>query len=109
VWILLRSIFIDCLYAFLFLVYVDDIIVTSNSPAAIDGLITNLQREFAMKDLGPLSFFLGIQASRDKHGLHLHQGKYITELLVSKVWLTFVDKWAHSHHYSSHFSMWAML
>jgi hypothetical protein len=63
------------------LVYVDDIIVTSNSPAAIDGLITNLQREFAMKDLGPLSFFLGIQASRDKHGLHLHQGKYITELL----------------------------
>jgi hypothetical protein len=62
-------------------VYVDDIIVTSNSPATIDGLITNLQRKFAMKDLGLLSFFLGIQASRDKHGLHLHQGKYITELL----------------------------
>jgi len=35
----------------------------------------------ALKDLGDLSFFLGIQATRDSNGLHLHQGKYVTYLL----------------------------
>ena len=64
------------------LVYVDDIIVTSNTPAAIGALISQLKCEFALKDLGDLSFFLGIQAHRNSHGLHLHQGKYVTDLLI---------------------------
>jgi transposase InsO family protein len=64
------------------LVYVDDIIVTSNTPAAVGAIISQLKCEFALKDLGDLSFFLGIQANRDSHGLHLHQGKYITDLLI---------------------------
>jgi hypothetical protein len=34
-----------------------------------------------MKDLSPLSYFLGIQAIRDSSGLHLHQSKYIIDLL----------------------------
>jgi transposase InsO family protein len=63
------------------LVYVDDIIVTSNSFPAITTLIDQLKNEFAVKDLGALSYFLGIQASRTTTGLHLHQGKYITDLL----------------------------
>jgi hypothetical protein len=60
------------------LVYVDDIIVTSNTSNAVHALISQLKLEFALKDLGDLSFFLGIQATRDSNGLHLHQGKFVT-------------------------------
>lgn len=34
-----------------------------------------------MKDLGPLEYFLGIQASHYDHGLHLCQSKYKIDLL----------------------------
>lgn len=44
-------------------------------------LITQLQREFALKDLSAIPFFLGIQAHHDSNGLHLHQGKYVADLL----------------------------
>jgi len=63
------------------LIYVDDIIVTSNKPIVVFDLITKLQHEFSMKDLGPLSYFLGIQVHRNREGLHLHQFKYIVDLL----------------------------
>lgn len=63
------------------LFYVDDIIVTSTTSNAVHALISQLKLEFALKDLGDLSFFLGIQATRDSNGLHLHQGKYVTDLL----------------------------
>jgi len=42
------------------LVYVDNIIVTSNYLPAITNLITWLQQSFSMKDLGPLHYFLGV-------------------------------------------------
>jgi hypothetical protein len=64
------------------LVYVDDIIVTSNNMETIQTIITKLQADFAIKDLGSLSYFLGIQASRDSTGLHLRQSKYIQDLLT---------------------------
>jgi hypothetical protein len=63
------------------LVYVDDIIITGNHHAAIDCLIRTLQLDFAMKDLGPLSYFLGIQVLRNSSGLHLRQPKYVIDLL----------------------------
>ncbi|RVW80479.1 Retrovirus-related Pol polyprotein from transposon RE1 [Vitis vinifera] len=50
-------------------------------PSPIQSLIQKLQTEFKMKDLGPLGYFLGIQASRDSSGLHLRQSKYIGDLL----------------------------
>lgn len=62
-------------------VYVDDILVTGNDTTLITHLIRALDSEFALKDLGPLHYFLGIQASRDKTSLHLNQTKYITDLL----------------------------
>jgi hypothetical protein len=42
------------------LVYVDDIIVTGNNEAPMQSVIGKLQIDFAMKDLGSLSYFLGI-------------------------------------------------
>jgi len=65
----------------IFLIYVDDIIVTGPDTEAISQLICNLQKDFALKDLGPLHYFLGVEALFDKHGLFLSQRRYITELL----------------------------
>jgi hypothetical protein len=64
------------------LVYVDDIIVTGIDYAYNHSLILRLQQEFPLKDLGPLGFFLGIQASHTSVGLHLYQAKYINDLLT---------------------------
>lgn len=47
-------------HAFL-LIHVDDILVTSNDLSFIISLISNLQEDFSMKDLGNLSYFLGIE------------------------------------------------
>jgi hypothetical protein len=63
------------------LVYVDDIIITGNHHATINLLIGKLQLDFAMKDLGPLSYFLGIQVLCNSNGLHLRQSKYVIHLL----------------------------
>ena len=64
------------------LIYVDDIIVTGTHLEFINSLISRLQLEFPLKDIGPLSFFLGIQATRTEHGLHFCQAKYIADLLT---------------------------
>ena len=45
------------------LVYVNDIIVASSSPPATTKLLADLQASFALKDLGPLHYFLGIQVT----------------------------------------------
>jgi hypothetical protein len=63
------------------LIYVDDIIITGTHPDMIHNLIQLMKKEFPVKDLGSLSFFLGIQVTRDSAGLHLCQSKYITDIL----------------------------
>jgi len=63
------------------LVYVDDILVTGNNISAIHSLITMLQTQFPVKDLGDLGYFLGIKATRTADSLHLNQAKYIADLL----------------------------
>jgi histone deacetylase 1/2 len=48
-------------YVIFMLVYVDDIIVASSSQEAVDALLRDLEKDFAIKDLGELHYFLGIQ------------------------------------------------
>ena len=64
------------------LIYVDDIIVTSSSDEAISGLLKDLKSEFALKDLGDLHFFLGIEVNRSGDDLHLCQEKYASDLVA---------------------------
>jgi len=64
------------------LVYVDDIIVASSSQEATEALLKNLQKEFALKDLGDLHFFLGIEVKRTTDGLLLSQGRYAADILA---------------------------
>jgi hypothetical protein len=63
------------------LIYVDDILVTGPNHSMIAQLIKRLQCDFVLKDLGPLTFFLGIEAIRVPLGLVLSQQRYITNLL----------------------------
>ena len=63
------------------LLYVDDIILTASSDRLRKYFMTLLGSEFAMKDLGPLSFFLGIAVTRHAHGLFLSQKQYVTKII----------------------------
>ena len=45
-------------------------------------LLHDLSSEFALKDLGDLSFFLGIEVKKVQDGIVLKQEKYANELLA---------------------------
>ncbi|PNX57212.1 hypothetical protein L195_g050287, partial [Trifolium pratense] len=64
------------------LLYVDDIILTTSSDTLQTTIISLLSSEFAMKDLGQLSYFLGIAVTRHSQGLFLSQKKYVEEILT---------------------------
>lgn len=69
-------------HTILVLVYVDDIIIASDSFHVVQNLIASLNAVFPLKDLGPLNYFLGIQVKRATSGsIHLSQTKYIQDLL----------------------------
>lgn len=63
------------------LIYVDDIIVASSYDQAITALLKDLNGDFAIKDLGDLHFFLGIEVKKIENGLILTQQKYASDLL----------------------------
>lgn len=62
------------------LLYVDDIIVTRSTPQETNGLFKNLNKLFALKDLGGLKYFLGVEVRHLDTRLHLSQHKCIQEL-----------------------------
>jgi hypothetical protein len=63
------------------LLYIDDIILTASSTTLLRRTIFALQREFTMKDLGPLHHFLGITVEHHPNGLFLHQCTYMLDIL----------------------------
>ncbi|KAE8696580.1 putative disease resistance protein [Hibiscus syriacus] len=63
------------------LVYVDYIILTGSDASEVQCVIEKLNTRFALKDLGSLNFFLGIEVCHDADGVVLTQQKYIHELL----------------------------
>jgi hypothetical protein len=67
------------------LLYIDDIILTASSTELLRRTISALQREFAMKDLGPLHHFLGITVERRPDKLFLHQRTYMLDILKRAV------------------------
>ncbi|RVW14000.1 Retrovirus-related Pol polyprotein from transposon TNT 1-94 [Vitis vinifera] len=50
--------------------------ITGNDPEERKALQNYLSREFEMKDLGSLKYFLGIEVSRSSEGIFLSQRKY---------------------------------
>jgi hypothetical protein len=63
------------------LFYVDDILLTGSHSYFLTSVIDALTQEFDMKDLGTLTYFLGLQVSYSSSGLFVSQSKYIKELL----------------------------
>jgi hypothetical protein len=63
------------------LVYVDDIILISSSTSAADALVCALGTDFAVKDLGKLYFFLGLEVASRADDLVMTQKKYSLDLL----------------------------
>ena len=71
----------------LLLLYVDDMIITGDDLNGIQELKDFLSQQFEMKDLGHLSYFLGLKITHSTDGLYITQAKYVSELL-SRVGLT---------------------
>ncbi len=63
------------------LLYVDDVIITSNDVGLIAVVKACLNAQFLMSDLSSLRYFLGIEVSSTLEGFYLSQAKYIQDLL----------------------------
>jgi Reverse transcriptase (RNA-dependent DNA polymerase) len=64
------------------IIYVDDMIITGNDTKEIESLEERLSKEFEMKSLGGLKYFLGIEVMRSKQGIYISQRKYMLDLLA---------------------------
>ncbi|KAL6327500.1 hypothetical protein AAG906_021575 [Vitis piasezkii] len=65
----------------LLLLYVDDMIITGDDLSGIQELKDFLSQQFEMKDLGHLSYFLGLEITHSTDGLYITQAKYASDLL----------------------------
>jgi Reverse transcriptase (RNA-dependent DNA polymerase) len=64
------------------IIYVDDMIITGDNHKEIMMLETKLSKEFEMKNLGGLKYFLGIEVARNRNSIVLSQRKYVLDLLA---------------------------
>jgi histone deacetylase 1/2 len=55
------------------LVYVDDIIVASSSQEATTALLRDPERDFSLKDLGDLNYFLAFKLNETKMDWYFHK------------------------------------
>ncbi len=62
-------------------VYVDDLIITGNVAMEIDRFKAEMMSLFKMSDLGPLSFYLGIEVEQVADGIRLSQKSYAQRIL----------------------------
>ena len=63
------------------IVYVDDVIVTRNDLEEREALKWCLAKEFEIKELGKLKYFLEIEVAHSKNGIFVSQQKYVLVLL----------------------------
>ena len=64
------------------LLYVDDIIISGSDPECIVLLHNVLQSSFHMKDLGSLTYFVGLEIQWLKGGLFSNLHKYTNDLIL---------------------------
>lgn len=65
-------------------VFVDDMTIVANSPAAVQQVISDLHTYFKLHDLGPTIFLLGVQIDRNRstHSLSISQHQYTLDILT---------------------------
>lgn len=64
------------------LVYVDNIILTGNQESFLTSFTARFPKEFAIKDLGDLNYFLSLEVSYTDDGLFLSQFMYAKYILT---------------------------
>lgn len=60
-------------------------IIVGDDQEEIQRLKKHLHQNFQMKELGELSYFLGIEVDRSREGIFLNQGKYTLDLLEETI------------------------
>lgn len=60
----------------------DDILVTGPDSVLLEEFVAKRSKVFALKDLGLVAHFLGVEVCYTYHGMHLSQTKYIKDLLT---------------------------
>jgi hypothetical protein len=68
-------------------VYVDDLIAISGCTKVISEFKRQMEKKFKMSDIGPLSFYLGIEVHQNRGVITLIQGAYAAKI-VEKAGLT---------------------
>ncbi|XP_066361181.1 uncharacterized mitochondrial protein AtMg00810-like [Miscanthus floridulus] len=63
------------------LLYVDDMILKVSTSNLLQHIIVKLKAEFTVKDMGPVSYFLGINVQRTSDGFFLSQAQYVEDLI----------------------------
>ncbi|MCO5573197.1 hypothetical protein L7F22_026964 [Adiantum nelumboides] len=63
-------------------IYVDDLMIRNDALEAVEHVKAILCKQFDMKDLGELRYFLGIEMIRNEGGIWLLQKKYGLDMLM---------------------------
>ncbi|CAH9106827.1 unnamed protein product [Cuscuta europaea] len=66
----------------MYLVYVDDLLITGSNPDMISSFKSSLASTFPVKDLGHMKYFLGLEVARSERGIFLCQRKYVLDILT---------------------------
>jgi hypothetical protein len=62
-------------------VYVDDIVFCGSSNSLVARFAEDMSREFEMRMMGELQFFLALQIKKSKEGTFMHQTKYTKDIV----------------------------
>lgn len=78
-----NSVFIDAKEGTIVALYVDDVLITDRSKAAIQRVKDGLNAKFHMSDLGSYAYYLGMTVKRDRRSdvIRLGQEAYVTRFL----------------------------
>ena len=62
-------------------IYVDDLLVTGSNEMLVGDFKFEILKVFEMKDLGLMSYFLGMKMKQRSNGILIHQRSYAKEIL----------------------------